>query len=148
MFKIYKGDDVVVEGESPLTITGLDPDTEITEGTYQVVRVDDDNESDRVDIPAFKTLPIEVDSVELTPNTNNLEVDETRQLNVDISPSNATNQSASYESSNEGVATVNNDGLVTAVAEGEATITVTVDGKTDTATVNVTEPEPEPEPED
>lgn len=147
MFKIYKGDDVVVEGESPLSITGLDPDTDIEEGTYQAVRVDGDKESDRVDIPAFKTLPIKVDSVELTPNNNNLEVGEERQLNVAIEPSNATNQDASYSSSDDAVATVNARGSVTAVAEGTATITVTVDGKTDTATVNVTEPEPEPEPE-
>lgn len=33
---------------------------------------------------------------------------------------------ASYESSDEGVATVNGTGLITAVAEGEVTITVTV----------------------
>src|SRR5699024_4265879 len=56
MFKIYKGDDVVVEGESPLSITGLDPNTEVEKGEYEVVRVKDDKESDRVDIPAFTTL--------------------------------------------------------------------------------------------
>lgn len=56
MFRIYKGDTVIDEGESPLSITGLDPDTEVEKGEYQAVRVDGDNESDRVDIPAFKTL--------------------------------------------------------------------------------------------
>lgn len=140
MFRIYEGESVVVEGESPLAITGLDSNTEISEGTYQAVRIDGDKESDRVDIPSFKTLPIEVDSVVVSPKTNNLEVDDTRQLNVTIEPSDATNQDVSYVSSDDGVATVNNDGLVTAVSEGEATITATVDGKTDTATVNVTEP--------
>src|SRR5699024_2102444 len=64
MFKIYKGDSVVVEGESPLSITGLDPNTEVPKGEYQAVRVEDDKESDRVDIPAFKTLPIEIVSRE------------------------------------------------------------------------------------
>lgn len=145
MFRIYEGESVVVEGESPLAITGLDSNTEISKGTYQAVRVDGDNESERVDISSFNTLPIEVDSVEVSPKTNNLEVDDTRQLNVTIEPSDATDQDVSYASSDDGVATVNNDGLVTAVSEGEATMTVTVDGKTDTATVNVTEPEPEPE---
>jgi len=147
MFRIYEGETVIVEGESPLSITGLAPNTDVTAGTYQAVRMDGEKESDRVDIPAFKTLPIDVESVTIAPKTNNLEVDDTRQLNVTIEPSNATNQDASYTSSDDAIATVNNDGLVTAIAEGEATITVTVDGKTDTATVNVTEPEPEPEPD-
>lgn len=56
MFKLYKGDTVVDEGESPLTITGLEPNTEVAKGEYQVVRVDDDKESERVDVPAFTTL--------------------------------------------------------------------------------------------
>ncbi len=145
MFKIYKGESVVVEGESPLTITGIDPNTEITEGEYQAVRVEGDRESERVDIPTFKTLPIEVESVTVSPKSNNLEVGKTRQLNVEIEPSNATNQDVVYTSDNEAIATVDANGLVTAIAEGTATITVTVDGKTDTATVNVTEPEPDPE---
>lgn len=145
MFRIYEGESVVVEGESPLTITGLDPNTAVAKGTYQAVRVDGDRESERVDIPGFKTLPIKVESVTIAPKTNNLEVDATRQLNVTIEPSNATNQDVAYTSDNEAIATVDANGLVTAIAEGTAIITVTVDGKNDTATVNVTAPEPEPE---
>ena len=146
MFKIYKDDEVVVEGESPLTITGLDSNTDVAEGEYQAVRVEGERESDRVDIPAFKTLPIKVTGVTLAPKTNNLEVDDTRQLNATIEPDDATNQKVTYESDNEAV-TVNASGLVTAVSAGEATITVKTDdgNHTDTATVNVTEPEPEPE---
>lgn len=144
MFKIYKNDELIVEGESPLTITGIEPDTQVVEGTYQAVRVDGERESERVDIPAFKTLPIKVTGVTVAPKTNNLEVGATRQLNATVEPSNATNQKVTYESDNEAV-TVNASGLVTAVSKGKATITVkTVDGNhADTATVNVTEPEPE-----
>lgn len=58
-FKIYKGDAVVVEGESPLSITGLPPATSVAAGEYQVVRVDGGKESTKVDIPAFTTLPTE-----------------------------------------------------------------------------------------
>src|SRR5690625_5303041 len=58
MFRIYKGDTVIIEGESPLAITGLDPNTDVEKGEYQVVRVDGDKESDRVDIPAFTTLSV------------------------------------------------------------------------------------------
>lgn len=147
MFRIYKDDEIVVEGESPLTITGIEPDTQVVEGTYQAVRVDGERESERVDISAFKTLPIKVTGVTVAPKTNNLEVDATRQLNATIEPDNATNQKVTYESDNDEVATVSSNGLVTAVSAGKATITVkTADGNhTDTATVNVTEPEPEPE---
>ena len=150
MFRIYKNDEMVVEGESPLTITGIEPDTQVVKGTYQAVRVENEEESERVDVPAFKTLPIKVTSVTVAPKTNNLEVDGTRQLNATVEPDNATNKAVSYESDDEAIATVNSNGLVTAVSAGKATITVkTVDGNhTDTATVNVTEPEPEPEPEE
>ena len=150
MFRIYKNDEMVVEGESPLTITGIEPGTQVVKGTYQAVRVENEEESERVDVPAFKTLPIKVTGVTVAPKTNNLEVGATRQLNATIEPTNATNQKVTYESDNDEVATVNSSGLVTAIGEGKATITVkTVDGNhTDTATVNVTEPEPEPEPEE
>lgn len=57
-FKIYKGNTVVVEGASPLSITGVAANTQIATGAYKATRVKDNKESDKVDIPAFKTLPI------------------------------------------------------------------------------------------
>ena len=142
MFRIYKNDELIVEGESPLTITGIEPDTQVVEGTYQAVRVENEEESERVDIPAFKTLPIKVASVTVAPKTNNLEVGATRQLNTTIEPTNATNQKVTYESDDETIAKVNASGLITAIGAGTATVTVkTEDGNhTDTATVNVTKP--------
>lgn len=85
--------------------------------------------------------------VTVAPKTNNLEIGATRQLNVTIEPSNADNQGVTFVSNDEAVATVGSEGLVTAVAEGTATITVATDdgGYTDTATINVTAPEPDPE---
>lgn len=144
MFRIYKGDTVIIEGESPLAITGIDPDTEVAKGEYQVVRFDGDRESERVDIPSFKTLPIDVETVTISPQNNNLKIGDTRQLNIEIEPDNATNQEVNWTSDDESVATVDGDGLVTAEGVGSATITATVDGVSDTATVNVEEPE-EPE---
>lgn len=139
MFRIYKDDEIVVEGESPLTITGIEPDTQVVKGTYQAVRVENEKESERVDIPAFETLPIKVETVSVAPKTNNLTVGATRQLNVTIEPSNATNQVVDYTSDDDLIATVDPDGLVTAHDVGTAIITVSVDGKTDTATVKVGE---------
>ena len=42
-----------------------------------------------------------------------------------------------YESQNEGIATVNKKGLIQAVADGTTTVTATVNGKTFTITVTV-----------
>ena len=54
-FKIYKGQTEVVSGQSPLTITGMEPNSSVQAGEYQVTRVVNGKESERVDIPAFKT---------------------------------------------------------------------------------------------
>jgi uncharacterized protein YjdB len=82
---------------------------------------------------------VAVTSVSLSPTTASLSVGGTQQLTPTILPANATNKSVTYNSSNTAVATVNASGLVTAVANGTATITVTtVSGsKTSTAAVTV-----------
>ena len=68
-FKIYKGDDVIAEGESPLTITGVGSGVSVAKGEYQATRVEDDKESDRVDIPAFETLTTTTTTTEPTTTT-------------------------------------------------------------------------------
>ncbi|WP_337968096.1 Ig-like domain-containing protein [uncultured Flavobacterium sp.] len=82
---------------------------------------------------------VAVTSVSLSPTSASLSVGGTQQLTPTILPANATNKSVNYSSSNTAVATVNSSGLVTAVANGSATITVTtVDGsKTSTCAVTV-----------
>ena len=62
------------------------------------------------------------------------------QLSATVAPEEATNKDVSWSSNNESVATVNSDGYVTPVAEGNAIITVTTaDGeKTAECTVEVT----------
>ncbi len=145
-YNVYQGNDLIIENieEKEYTVEGLEPDTEYS---FSVSEIIGDKESEKATV-TVKTKPIEVESVAVSPKTNNLEVGATRQLNVTIEPSNATNQDVAYTSSDEAIATIDANGLVTAVAEGTTTITVTVDGNTDTATVNVTEPEPDPEPEE
>lgn len=55
-FKIYKKDGTkVVEGVSPLTITGIAADTQVAKGDYKAVNVVNGIESAKIDIPAFKT---------------------------------------------------------------------------------------------
>jgi gliding motility-associated-like protein len=55
-----------------------------------------------------------------------------------VAPSNATNKTVSWSSSNTAIATVSTGGLVTAVAAGTATITVTTQDGSKTATCAVT----------
>ena len=59
-------------------------------------------------------------------------------LTATVTPSNATNKSVSWKSSNTGTATVDNNGKVTAVKAGSATITVTTTDGSKTATCSVT----------
>jgi hypothetical protein len=82
---------------------------------------------------------IAVTSISLNKTTADLLVDATEQLTATVFPTNATNQNVSWSSSNETVATVSATGLVTAKAEGTATITVTSEdgNKTAICIVNV-----------
>ena len=87
------------------------------------------------------TDEVAVTGVTLLPAQLSLEKGQTSTLTASIAPSNATNQNLTWTSSKESVATVDN-GVVTAVAAGKATITVTTeDGEfTATCVVTVTEP--------
>lgn len=133
-FRIYKGDDVIAEGESPLTITGIAPNTNVAVGEYQVVRVEDEKESDRVDILEFKTLPIAVTGVTLSPKTSTAEADKAdgANLTTTVAPSNATNKAVTY------AITPTTTGL-TVSAAGRVEWTEAVPAGTYTTTVTTTD---------
>lgn len=139
-YNVYQDDELIAGGieDKEYTVTGLTPNTEYS---FSVSEVIGDKESEKATV-TVTTKYSDVTSVVVLPKTNNLEVGATRQLNATVEPSTAK-QDVTWSSSDDEVATVSASGLVTAVAEGAATITVTAEGKTDTATVNVTEPEPE-----
>ncbi|WP_158022036.1 Ig-like domain-containing protein [Flammeovirga pacifica] len=61
----------------------------------------------------------------------------TAQLIASVQPANATNKSVVWSTSDASIATVDNNGLVTAVREGDAVITVTSVVGTYTASTNV-----------
>lgn len=69
-----------------------------------------------------------------------MEVSDAYQLLATIDPANATDQSVTWSSSDATVATVDNTGLVSAIAEGTSTITVTTNdgGYTATCQISVT----------
>lgn len=66
-----------------------------------------------------------------------LKKSETKQLNIDCNPGNA-NETVTWKSGNEAVATVSPDGIVTAVATGKATITAVADRSQTKAEIEVT----------
>ena len=67
---------------------------------------------------------INVTEVRLDSNAENLIVGGTYQIVTTVLPENATNKTVTYTSSNEAVATVQANGIVTAVGPGTASITV------------------------
>ena len=66
-------------------------------------------------------------------------VQETKKLTVEYNPTNTTDsKEVSWESSNPAIASVDQNGNVTGIAPGTATITADCNGKKDTCTVTVT----------
>ena len=78
-----------------------------------------------------------VTGVTLNKTSTTLAVGASETLTATVAPDNATNKNVTWTSSNNNVATVN-DGVVTAVAAGTATITVTTEDGGKTATCRVT----------
>lgn len=68
---------------------------------------------------------------------------ETQQLTVTINPVNATDMGVSFSSSSSSIASVDDDGLVTALSEGMAIITVTTDDGSFTDSIEITVISPE-----
>ena len=88
-----------------------------------------------------KTLEVDdtvmVTSVSIDRSTAELIIGETVQLSAAVMPTDATNKSITWSSSNKEVATVSNDGKVTAVSEGLAGIMAKAGGKTSVCVVTV-----------
>ena len=72
-----------------------------------------------------KLEPVQVTDVELDITQKALNVGDTFTLTANVKPNNATDKSVTWSSSNTSVAMVDENGVVTAVAEGTATITAT-----------------------
>lgn len=110
---------------------------------------DDFSPTAPVIIKAEGTLsPTPVTGVTLDAATLSLSIGSTHTLQATVTPANASDKSVSWSSSDEKIASVAPNGLVTAVAAGTADITATTtDGnKTATCTVTVNPPAPPPQP--
>ncbi|MDT3394406.1 MAG: Ig-like domain-containing protein [Bacillota bacterium] len=84
-------------------------------------------------------MPKSVTGVDLDQTTLALKVGETATLKATVQPSDATNQTVAFSTSDINLASVTPvQGKVTAVAEGEADITVTTEDGGKTAVCHVT----------
>ena len=72
-----------------------------------------------------KLVPVKVTGVKLNKSSKSLTIGDTFTLTATVKPNNATDKSVTWSSSNTSVATVDENGAVTAVSEGTATITAT-----------------------
>ncbi len=144
-----EGDDVTIGGTEATNIDFVS-DTEITAttpagagGPANVVVANYDG-GRTTSVGGFSYLSgghhAAVTSVSLNETSRTLTVGNTDQLTATVVPSNATNQTVNWSSSNSSVATVSATGLITVVGAGSATITATTaDGgytATDVLTVN------------
>ena len=80
---------------------------------------------------------VPVTSISLDKTTLALAEQDTYQLTATVKPDNATDKTVTWSTANAAIATVSNNGLVTAVAEGTTTITAKAGDKTATCSVTV-----------
>lgn len=76
-----------------------------------------------VSVQAKAPTEIPVSSISLDKSSLDLAVGDSYKLKATVSPSNATNKTVTWSSSNSSVASVDNDGNVKAIKEGKAAIT-------------------------
>ncbi len=109
--------------------------TAISEGTATITAKTSNNKTATCYI-TVNPQTIAVNSVSLNITNETIEVGDTLSLSATISPSNATDKSVTWSSSNTSVATVSN-GIISAVSTGAAVITVKTNNNL-TATCKVT----------
>lgn len=89
------------------------------------------------------TCLVTVEQITVSLSAKTVIIDVSEKLTYQLEATNSKNLSGSYvwTSSNEGVATVDEDGLVTAISKGQTTITASKGDAFDTCEVTVTAPE-------
>jgi len=113
----------------------------ISVGTATITATTKNGKKDTVKVTVEKNDSIiDPTGISVSPSSLKLSTGETGTLTATVTPSNATDKSVTWTSSNDSVATVS-DGTVTAKGTGTATITAkTSNGKTATATITVEGP--------
>lgn len=136
-FDLYKDGKVEQTGvEAPIKITGLTPNTQ-----YDNYALAFEGRPDKTPL-SFKTAVQAVTGVSLDKSTLALETGATATIKATVAPADATDKAFTFSSADTSIATVDNNGKITAVKAGTVDITVkTHDGsKTAKVTVTITDP--------
>ena len=89
-------------------------------------------------VVTVKAPIVEVESIQLSQNTAELEVGERLTLTATLSPKNATDRTVTWTSDQKTIVGVDSSGVVTALAPGEAVVTArSANGKTATCLIRV-----------
>lgn len=130
--------------EIPFTRSDISGDDDRIRFLIRPTDTDDQSSTFYIDYVEFDTKKAveSVTGVQLDPETASLLVGESTELSAMIQPANATDQSVTWLSLDENIATVDENGTVTAIGPGTISITVeTTDGGfTDSASITVTQP--------
>ena len=115
--------------------------------TYKIVATDKAGNRTEKTITVYDgTYVIPVTGVSLDESSITLDVGGNQTLTATVTPEDATNKKVRWSSDNEAVATVSEDGVVTAVAGGTAVITATTHDGLFTASCTVTVNAPDAAP--
>ena len=113
-------------------------DAKVTLSIDDVVGNDGNRIEDYKTVDGKVTIKVPTSGIKLENQTLQLNAGNTKKLNATVEPADATNKNIKWSSDNEKVATVSNDGTVTAVGIGNATITAATEDGNYTATCAVT----------
>ena len=130
---------VIFKSSSP-TVATVDENGKVKavgSGTAKITATSTTNANAYANCLINVTVPIK--SIKVNPNKITLEKGKTETLNIEVNPSDTTDEkSFTYKSNNEDVATVTSSGKVKGVSEGSTTITVTHTASGLTAEANIT----------
>lgn len=152
--KVILADGTTIEGtkDAPLQVTYTEAEGEDGETVTKVTvpangSVQKPGDSEPSVLPGggtvdsnSDTITVNVSGVSLDAASKTLSIGDTVTLTANVEPSSASSTTVDWTSSDTNVATVDENGKVTAVGYGTATITATVGGKTAQCVVNVPYP--------
>ena len=139
---------------NPISISGADKTKSVSFSapyeescTYKFIATDKaGNVTEKTVNLYYNDKVVSVTGVSLNESSITLDVGGSKTLAATVTPDNATNKKVRWTSDNETVATVSEDGVVTAVAGGTAVITATTHDGLFTATCTVTVNAPDAAP--
>jgi len=131
--------EVIAAGDCQIALMKVFPDFEFVNASNEALHVDFDETSLEGLHAHEKAAVVPVTGVNIAEETVSIKDNEKIQLNAEVAPGEATNKNVVWTTSDDTVAVVDTNGLVTAVKYGTATITVTTEdgGFTDTCVVTV-----------